>query len=74
MNIAGAVLMGMGGLLVLAGIGTVIFQMVRRPPPMDHTLQATMESLKFHTSTAYPGIVMILTGAMLLMVGGYISN
>jgi hypothetical protein len=75
MDIASIVLMSFGGLLILAGIGTVLFQMVRRPPPLGHQLGVTVDALsKFTASTAYPGIIMILIGAMLLMAGGWISN
>jgi hypothetical protein len=75
MDIAGIVLMSFGGLLVLAGVGTVLFQMIRRPPPLGHELGVAVEALsKFAASTAYPGIIMILIGAMLLMAGGWISN
>jgi hypothetical protein len=74
MAIAGWVLIGMGALQIIYGSVLVAYQMANRPPPMGHHLVFNFIGTKFGGKSAYPGIVIIVVGAVLLLAGALISN
>ena len=74
MAIAGWVLMGMGALQIIYGSVLVAYQKANRPPPAGHHLVFNLIGTKFDGKSAYPGIVVIVVGAVLLLAGALISN
>src|SRR5438105_3732880 len=54
----------MGAVLIVAGMALVLFQMVKRPPPIHHQVRASIEPTQMSAQTAYPGLVMICLGVL----------
>jgi hypothetical protein len=58
-----------GAFLTVCGVVLVVYQIRTMPPPHGHMQRANVGPYRFRISTAYPGMVMICIGAVLLIVG-----
>lgn len=58
----------LGAILVVSGIGLVMYQLVFRPPPRGATRSAKISRSGFQARTNYPGIIMIGIGALLVIL------
>ena len=74
MAIAGITLMSIGGLLVISGLGLVIYQILMWWPPDEHSSVFSASATRFSWATTYPGIVIICVGAVLMLAGGFVAN
>ena len=61
-----------GAILILAGIGLVIYRLVQRPPPPK--LGIDFGASRWKVGTPYPGIVMIVVGFILMGVGALTNH
>jgi hypothetical protein len=61
-----------GAILILTGIGLVIYKLVQRPPPPK--LGIDFGATRWKVGTSYPGIVMIAVGFLLMGVGALTNH
>jgi len=73
-NVAAGALIVWGSLTMLYGAWLLGYQMKVLPPPPSHTVSYKFSLTSASGKTAYPGLIVMMLGAILLAAGALLAN